>query len=107
MSKGSLLLSRQHPRINVDLPARLRFGWNGSEEVVASIVNMSECGLCVHCHSPLRNGLEVEVILRDAQDPPKVYRVAWVRETALAPKDFSIGMALKTAEPSGTALLPA
>lgn len=106
MSKGGLLLSRQLPRINVDLPARLRFGWNGSEEVAASIVNMSECGFCVRCHSPLRNGLEVEVILLNASDPPKTYRVAWVRETALPPKAFSIGMALKAAESSGVAPLP-
>jgi len=54
--------ARAGPRIRVALPMRLRFGWNYSEEAKASIVNMSERGLCVRWRAPLRWGIEVKAI---------------------------------------------
>jgi hypothetical protein len=74
---------------------QLRFGWKYSEEAKASIVNMSERGLCVRWHAPLRLGTEVKAILESTPDDVKVYRVAWVREAESSERGFDIGLELK------------
>ena len=74
---------RNGPRIHVDLPVRLRFGWKWSEEIGASAVDISSQGMRVRCRAPLRLGLDVEAILAGAPDGPKFYRVVWVRDHAV------------------------
>jgi hypothetical protein len=86
---------RSSPRIRVGLALRLRFGWKDSEEVKASIVNMSERGLCVRSRAPLRLGIEVKAILESTPDDVKVYRVLWVREAESSEHGFDIGLELK------------
>jgi hypothetical protein len=87
---------RTGPRIRVDLPLRLRFvGWKDSEEAKTSIVDMSERGLCVRQHTPLRWGMEVKAILESTPDDVKVYRVVWVREAESSERGFDIGLELK------------
>ena len=87
---------RTDPRIRVGLPIRLRFGWEDSEEANASIVSISERGLSVHWHRPLRLGMEVKAILESAPDDTKVYRVVWVREAESSEHGFDIGLELKS-----------
>ena len=87
---------RSAPRIRVGLPVRLRFGWGDSEEAKASIVNISERGMSVRWHSPLRLGMEVKAILETASDDAMVYRVVWVREAESSPHGFDIGLELKS-----------
>jgi len=86
---------RSDPRIHVGWPVRLRFGWKDSEEATASIVDISERGMCVHWHGPLRLGMEVEVILESASDDVKVYRVVWVRKAESSEHGYHIGLELK------------
>lgn len=89
------LVPRTGPRIRVGFPVRLRFGWNDSEEIRASVVDVSERGLCVRWHAPLRLGMEVKAILEGASDEVKVYRVAWVCEAEFSEHGFDIGLELK------------
>jgi hypothetical protein len=86
---------RTDPRIHVGLPVRLRFGWKDCEEVKALIVDMSERGLCLRWHAPLRLGMEVKAILESTPDDVKVYRVVWVREAESSEHGFDIGLELK------------
>ncbi len=87
---------RTDPRIRVGLPLRLRFmGWKDSEEVKASIVDMSERGLYVRQHAPLRWGMKVRAFLEGTPDDVKVYRVVWVRESESSERGFDIGLELK------------
>jgi hypothetical protein len=91
--------TRTGPRIHVGLPVLLRSGWEDSEEAKASIVDISERGLSVHWHGPLRLGMEVKVILESAPDDVKVYRVVWVREAESSEHGFDIGLELKPHQP--------
>jgi hypothetical protein len=86
---------RTDTRIRVGLPLRLRFGWNDCEEVKASIVDMSERGLCVRWRAPLRLGMEVKAILESAPDDVKVYRVLWVRKAEPPEHGYDIGLERK------------
>ncbi len=86
---------RSGPRIRVDLPVRLRFGWRDSEEARASIINISEHGLCAHWHGPLQLGMEVKAILERAPYDVMVYRVVWVREAESSGHGYEIGLELK------------
>jgi hypothetical protein len=95
MKTSGFLLSRSAPRIRVATPVRLRFGWRYSEEAKASIVDMSERGLCVRWHAPLRLGMEVKAFLESTPDDVKVYRVVWVRESESSERGFDIGLELK------------
>jgi len=96
MKTSGLSNQRSAPRIRVGLPVRLRFGWEDSEEAKASIVSISERGLSVRWHSPLRLGLEVKAILESAPDDTMVYRVVWVREAESSERGFDIGLELKS-----------
>lgn len=87
--------ARAGPRIRVALPVRLRFGWNNSQEVNASSLDMSERGLCVRQCAPLRGGIEVKAIFESTPDDVKVYRVVWVRESESSERGFEIGLELK------------
>lgn len=95
MKTSGFPLRRSDPRIGIATPVRLRFGWKYSEEAKASIVNMSERGLCVHWHAPLRLGMEVKAFLESSPDDVKVYRVMWVRESESSERGFDIGLELK------------
>ena len=86
---------RHEPRIRVDLPASLRFGWKNCEQINASILDMSTQGLRARCSAPLRNGLEVEVVLANAPGDAKSYRVTWVRDSSSSDHSFDIGLQLK------------
>jgi hypothetical protein len=86
---------RAGPRIRVALPVRLRFGWNNSQEVNASSLDMSERGLCVRQRAPLREGIEVKAIFESTPDDVKVYRVVWVHEAKSFERAFDIGLELK------------
>jgi hypothetical protein len=86
---------RSGPRMRVGLPVLLRFGWRDSEEEKGSIVDISERGLCVHCHGPLRLGMKVKVILEGASDNVKVYHVVWVRKAESTGQAHYIGLELK------------
>jgi hypothetical protein len=97
---------RNGPRIYVDLPVTLRFGWKWSEEIVASAVDISSQGMRVRCHSPLRLGLDVEAILAGAPDGAKYYRVVWVRDSASTTHAFDIGFVLNSGmSPKGTSVV--
>lgn len=87
---------RNEPRIHVDLPVRLRFGWKWSEEIGASAVDISSKGMRVRCHAPLRLGLNVEAVLAGEPDGAKYYRVVWVSDSASVPHSFDIGFALNS-----------
>jgi len=95
MKSSGFLDRRTGPRIRVGLPLRLRFGWKDSGEVKASTIDMSERGLCVRQHAPLRRGMEVKAILESTPDDVKVYRVVWVREAESSERGFDIGLELK------------
>lgn len=102
--KGVAFPSTRHePRINVNLPATLQFGWKDSEQLGASIMDISTQGLRARCSSPLRNGLEVKVVLASAPDDAKSYRVAWVRDLSSSVHSFDIGFELD-ADPHGADL---
>ncbi len=95
MDPAKYPVSRTDPRIHVGLPVRLQFGWKESEELKASIVDISERGLHVRCRAPLRQGLEVKAIFDYAPDDAKVYSVVWVREAQSSEPAFEIGLELK------------
>jgi hypothetical protein len=83
METREFSVPRHDPRIHVGLPVRMRFGWKGTEELVASVMDISERGLCVRCHAPLRLGLEVEVVFEGTPDKANSYHVVWVRDSEL------------------------
>ena len=83
------------PRIRVGLPLRLRFGWRDSGDVKASMVDISERGLRVREHAPLRFGTEVKVIPESTPDDAKVYRVVWMRQAESSAPRYDIGLELK------------
>lgn len=87
-------IQRNEPRIHVDLPVRLRFGWKWSEEIGGEALDISAKGMRVRCHAPLRLGLDVEAILSGGPKDAKYYRVVWVRDSASTPNAFDIGCAL-------------
>lgn len=86
---------RNDPRIYVGLPVEMKFGWKGCESLSASVVDISEQGLRVRCPSPLRLGLEVEVVFEKDAENAKTYRVVWVRDAQTTPHAFEIGLTLK------------
>ncbi len=86
---------RTDPRIHVGLPVLLRFGWKESEEMKASIVDVSERGLHVCCNRALRAGMAVKAIFEDAPDEVKQYTVVWVRDAGPHGVVFHIGLELK------------
>ncbi len=98
MKSPEFSVPRHDPRIHVGLPVRMRFGWKGSEEIEASIIDISERGLHVRCHAPLLLGSEVEVVFEGAADKAKPYHVVWVRETESTQQIFEIGLQLKSVE---------
>jgi hypothetical protein len=93
--KASFSSPRHEPRIRVDLPATLRFGWKNCEQIKASILDMSTQGLRARCPAPLRNGLDVEVVMANAPDDAKSYRVTWVRDSSSSEHSFDIGLQLR------------
>jgi len=95
MKPSRFSVPRAGPRIHVGSSVRLRFGWKDSEEAKASIVDMSERGLCVRWHAPLRMGMEVKAIFENAQDDAKLYTVVWVRAAESSEHGFDIGLELK------------
>ena len=95
MNKMLFSILRTEPRIHVRLPGRLRFGWNHSNETKATIVDISERGMSVHCQGPLRLGMEVKAVLESAPDDVKVYRVVWSREAKFFRHGFNVGLELK------------
>ncbi len=99
MKNPAFSIPRNDPRIYVDLPVRLRFGWKWSEEMDATVVDISDRGLCVRGHAPLRLGLEVAVILAGDEDNAKHYTVLWVRDSVSKPHAVDIGLQLKTEAP--------
>ncbi len=95
MHTSRFSVPRTDPRIRVGLPVRLRFGWKESEETRASIIDVSERGLRVCCHAPLRMGMEVKAIFEDSPDDAKLYIVVWVRDSESSAHAFDIGLELK------------
>ncbi|MBZ5560993.1 MAG: PilZ domain-containing protein [Acidobacteriia bacterium] len=95
MHTSRFSVPRTDPRIRVGLPVRLRFGWKESEETRASIIDVSERGLRVCCHAPLRMGMEVKAIFEDSPDDAKLYTVVWVRDSESPEHAFDIGLELK------------
>jgi hypothetical protein len=86
---------RTEPRIRVGLPLRLRFGWADCEEAKVSTVDMSERGLRVHWHAPLRLGMNVTAIFESKPDDVRLYRVLWVHETKSPTPGFDIGLEIR------------
>lgn len=72
MNKTVFSIPRTEPRIHVRLPVRLQFGWEGSEEVRATAIDISERGISVHCQCPVRLDMEVKAFLESAPDDVKV-----------------------------------
>ena len=105
MRNPTYAVPRNQPRIHVDLPVRLRFGWKWSEEIGAEAIDISTQGMRVRCHAPLRLGLDVEAVLPGGTDETKYYRVVWVRDSASAPHAFDIGFALNSEMPAKGASL--
>ena len=95
MNSSGFSIARSGPRIRVGVPGRLRFGWKQSEETKASIVDISERGMSVHCQGPLRLGMEVKAVLESAPDDVKVYRVVWSHEAEFLRHGFNVGLELK------------
>ena len=95
MNKMSFSIARTEPRIHVRLPGRLRFGWKLSDETKATIVDISERGMSVHCQGPLRLGMEVKAVLESAPDDVKLYRVVWSREAEFLRHGFNVGLELR------------
>ncbi len=95
MNPTRFSVPRTDPRIHVGLPVRLRFGWKESEEVSASIVDISERGLCVCCHAALRMGTEVKAIFEGTPDEGKLYIVVWVRDSQSSEHAFDVGLELR------------
>ena len=96
MRNPAFAIPRNEPRIRVDVPVRLRFGWKWSEEIGAEAIDISNQGMCVRCRAPLRLGLDVEAVLAGRMDDAKYYRVVWVRDSASTPHAFDIGFALNS-----------
>ena len=96
MRNPAFAIPRNEPRIRVDLPVRLRFGWKWWEEIGAEAIDISTRGMCVRCHAPLRLGLDVEAVLAGGTEDAKYYRVVWVRDSASTPHAFDIGFALNS-----------
>lgn len=86
---------RTDPRIRIDLSVRLRFGWQNSQEAKVTIIDISERGMSVRWHGPLRLGMEVKAIWQGLPDDGKVYVVVWVRESKASEGGFDIGLELK------------
>ena len=59
------------------------------------MVDISERGLCVREHAPLRLGMEVKAFLESTPGDVKVYRVVWVREAESSAPRYDIGLELK------------
>ena len=95
MNSAGFSIPRTEPRIHVRLPGRFRFGWNHSNETKATIVDISERGMSVHCQVPLRLGMEVKAVLESAPADVKVYRVVWSREAEFFDHGFNVGLELK------------
>ena len=95
MNSSGFSIPRTEPRIRVRLPVHLRFGWNNCEETRATIVDISERGISVHCKAPLRVGMEVTAILESAPDDVKVYRVVGCHEAESSEHGFDVGLELK------------
>ena len=95
MNSSGFSIPRTEPRIHVRLPGRLRFGWKLSDETKATIVDISERGMSVHCQGPLRLGMEVQAILESAPDDVKVYQVVWYREAESSDHGFNVGLELR------------
>lgn len=91
---------RHHPRIRVDLPVQLRFGWKGSETLEGTVIDISEQGLGVRCRAPLRMGTEVKVVIGGDPNEARTYRITWVRDSTSAPHAFDIGLELISETPS-------
>jgi hypothetical protein len=94
MNNLSLSIPRTEPRIHVRLPGGLRFGWKHSDEITATIVDISERGMSVHCQGPLRLGMEVKAILESAPDGVKVYHVVSYHEAESSHHGFNAGLEL-------------
>ncbi len=95
MDTPKFSVPRTDPRIHAGLPVKLRFGWKESEEITASIVDISERGLHVCCNHPLRIKMEVQAIVEGSPDDAKLYTVVWVRDSASSEHAFDIGLELK------------
>ena len=106
MKSPAFAIPRSEPRIHVNLPVRLRFGWKWSEEITAEATEISAQGMRVRWNSPLRLGLDVEAALAGGTEKAKCYRVIWVRDADSEPHVFEMGFALNneiTAESAGVA----
>ena len=54
MKNAAFTIPRSEPRIHINLPVRLRFGWKWSEEITAEATEISAQGMRVRWNSPLR-----------------------------------------------------
>jgi len=77
MNSSGFSIPRTEPGIRVGVLGDCEFGWNNSHEKRATIVDISDRGMCVRCQGPLRLGMEVKATLESAPDDFKVYRVVW------------------------------
>ena len=92
---------RNDPRIHVGLLVGLRFGWKGSEEMRAKVIDISERGMCVRCQTALRLGSEVQIFFDQAPDNPKHYQVIWVRDAESTPHSYDTGLELRSETAEG------
>ncbi len=86
---------RHDPRIHVGLRVQLKFGWRGAETIEASVSDISESGLHIRSHAPLRQGMDLQVVFENNTDEAKTYQVVWVRASEFVPNAFEIGLELK------------